>query len=189
MDKAIARADRNGWRTAILFIDLDGFKGINDTLGHQAGDIVLIEAARRFKSVVRASDSIARFGGDEFIVLLEQAGNDGDVADVANKLVRTLKVPIPGIDEKTEVGASIGVAIFPVDARDAVTLMACADAAMYKAKAAPDASVAFYRPPPGEKPALKRGATGDTVEVAPYAAEPVSQSQDGAAPENMPSRQ
>ena len=189
MDKAIARADRNGWRTAILFIDLDGFKGINDTLGHQAGDIVLIEAARRFKSVVRASDSIARFGGDEFIVLLEQAGHDGDIADVANKLVRTLKVPIPGIDENTEVGASIGVAIFPVDARDAVTLMACADAAMYKAKAAPDASVAFYRPPPGEKPALKRGATGDTVEAAPYAAEPVSQAQVGAAPENVPSRQ
>ena len=155
-DKAVARAERNHWRTALLFIDLDGFKLINDSLGHHAGDIVLSEAARRFKSLVRASDSIARLGGDEFIVLLEQAGNDGDIADVANKMVRTLNAPFPGIDEHARVGASVGVAIYPVDAQTPLALLACADAAMYKAKASVESRVAFYRPPAGEKGAPNR---------------------------------
>ena len=163
LDKAIARAERNGWRTALLFIDLDGFKLINDALGHHAGDIVLVEAARRFKNMVRASDSIARLGGDEFIVLLEQAGNDGDIADIANKLVRTLDAPFPGIDPNARVGASVGAAIYPVDARDAVTLLGCADAAMYKAKGATESRVAFYRPPPGERPSLNRAPPAEAA--------------------------
>ena len=162
LDKAISRAERNGWRTALLFIDLDGFKLINDALGHNAGDIVLVETARRFKNTVRASDSIARLGGDEFIVLLEQAGHDGDIADIANKLVKTLDAPFPGIDPHARIGASVGAAIYPVDARDAVTLLGCADAAMYKAKAATESRVAFYRPPPGERPALNRGPATET---------------------------
>ena len=155
-DKAIARAERNGWRTALLFIDLDGFKQINDTLGHHAGDIVLIDTARRFKSLVRASDGIARFGGDEFVVLLEQAGNDGDIADVANKLVRALRAPFPGLDASAQVSASIGIAIYPVDAQDPVALLNCADAAMYKTKASAESRIAFYRPPPVEKAAVNR---------------------------------
>ncbi len=168
LDKAIARAERNGWRTALLFIDLDGFKQINDTQGHHAGDLVLVEVARRFKHLVRASDGIARFGGDEFVVLLEQAGNDGDIADIANKLVRNLRAPIEGVDAGAQVGvsASVGIAIYPVDATDAVTLINCADAAMYKAKAAVDSRIAFYRPPPDAKAPLSRTPAASTSNSA-----------------------
>lgn len=157
LDKAVARADRNEWRAALLFIDLDGFKRVNDEYGHAAGDQVLAEAARRFKAALRASDTISRLGGDEFVVLLEQAGDDGDIADVANKLVRTLEAPFQGLDEQVRVGASVGVAIYPVDARDSTALLGCADSAMYKAKESAESSVAFYRPPPGQVPLLYRG--------------------------------
>ena len=162
LDKAVSRAARNNWRAALLFIDLDGFKDVNDSFGHAAGDVVLAEAAHRFKTALRASDTISRLGGDEFVVLLEQAGDDGELADVANKLVRSLDAPFPGIDDHIRIGASIGIAIYPVDAHDPAVLLQCADSAMYKAKEAADASVAFYRPPPGERQAVSRsaGATG-----------------------------
>ncbi len=156
LDKGIVRSERNGWRMALLFIDLDGFKLVNDALGHSAGDIVLAEAAKRFKALLRASDTIARLGGDEFIVLLEQAGNDGVLADIANKLVKSLDAPFHGIDPNARVGASVGVAIYPVDATESVNLLARADSAMYKAKNSTVSRVAFYRPPPGERPALNR---------------------------------
>ena len=156
LDKALARAARNGWRVALLFIDLDGFKQVNDTLGHAAGDVVLAEAARRFKSVLRASDTIARLGGDEFVVIVEQAGDDGNLAEVANKLVQTLDAPFADLDDAVRVSASVGVAICPVDARDPAELLQCADAAMYKAKESDGSRVAFYRPPPGERVSLDR---------------------------------
>lgn len=168
LDKAVARAERNSWRAAVLFIDLDGFKRINDLFGHGAGDIVLAESARRFKSVLRASDTIARLGGDEFVVLLEQAGDDGAIADVARKMVRTLDAPFAGIDATARVGASVGVAIYPVDARDSTLLLGCADAAMYKAKAAANSSVAFYRPPANQAPSLDR-APPDPTAIEPEA--------------------
>ena len=156
LDKAVSRAARNNWRAALLFIDLDGFKDVNDRFGHAAGDVVLAETARRFKTALRASDTISRLGGDEFVVLLEQAGDDGELADVANKLVRSLDAPFSGIDEDIRIGASVGIAIYPVDAQDPNALLQCADSAMYKAKDAPEASVAFYRPPAGGRPALDR---------------------------------
>jgi diguanylate cyclase (GGDEF)-like protein len=156
LDKAVARAERNGWRAALLFIDLDGFKRVNDSFGHAAGDLVLAEAARRFKTALRASDTISRLGGDEFVVLLEQAGDDGAIADVANKLVRTLSGPFAEVGEDTRVGASVGIAIYPVDARDPALLLQYADSAMYKAKDAADSSIAFYRPPADQRPVLDR---------------------------------
>ena len=158
LDKSLARAARNGWRVAVLFIDLDGFKQVNDTLGHAAGDIVLAEAARRFKSVLRASDTIARLGGDEFVVVVEQAGDDGDVAEVANKLVLMLDAPFDGLESEIRVSASIGMAICPADARDPAQLLQCADHAMYKAKQSDGSRVAFYRPPAAQQPALDRSA-------------------------------
>ena len=156
LDKSLARSARNGWRVAVLFIDLDGFKHVNDTLGHGAGDMVLAEAARRFRSVLRASDTIARLGGDEFVVVLEQAGDDGDIAEVANKLVLTLDAPFDGLESDIRVSASIGMAICPADARDPAQLLQCADSAMYKAKESDGSRVAFYRPPAGQQSTLDR---------------------------------
>lgn len=156
LDKAVSRAERNGWRAALLFIDLDGFKRVNDRLGHATGDRVLAEAARRFKTALRASDTISRLGGDEFVVLLEQAGDDGAIADVANKLARTLNAPFADVGEETRVGASVGIAIYPVDARDPALLLQYADSAMYKAKDAANSSIAFYRPPADQRPVLDR---------------------------------
>jgi diguanylate cyclase (GGDEF)-like protein len=160
LEKAIARSRRNDWRAALLFIDLDGFKQVNDTMGHAAGDTLLIGTARRLKATVRASDTVARLGGDEFVVLLEQAGSDGDIADVAHKLARTLGGPYAEFNDTSVVAASIGIAIFPVDAAEPMDLLARADAAMYKAKESSGSRVVFYRPPPGERTTYNRSPEG-----------------------------
>jgi diguanylate cyclase (GGDEF)-like protein len=157
LEKAVARARRNEWRAALLFIDLDGFKQVNDGMGHAAGDTLLIGTAKRLKAGVRASDTVARLGGDEFVVLLEQAGSDGDIADVAHKLARMLNQPYPEFNDTSPVAASIGIAIFPVDAGEPMELLARADSAMYKAKESTGSRVVFYRPPPGERTTYSRG--------------------------------
>ncbi|MDB5804175.1 MAG: hypothetical protein JWN73_1497 [Betaproteobacteria bacterium] len=158
LEKAVARARRNEWRAALLFIDLDGFKLVNDTMGHAAGDTLLIGTAKRLKATVRASDTVARLGGDEFVVLLEQAGSDGDIADVAHKLARVLNMPYTEFNETSPVAASIGIAIFPVDAGEPLELLARADSAMYKAKESTGSRVVFYRPPANERAAYNRAA-------------------------------
>jgi len=160
LEKAVARARRNEWRTALLFIDLDGFKLVNDSMGHAAGDTLLIGTAKRLKATVRASDTVARLGGDEFVVLLEQAGSDGDIADVAHKLARVLNLPYSEFADTSPVAASIGIAIFPVDATEPMELLARADSAMYKAKESTGSRVVFYRPPLSERPVYNRGADG-----------------------------
>ena len=157
LEKAVARARRNEWRAALLFCDLDGFKQVNDSMGHAAGDTLLIGTAKRLKASVRASDTVARLGGDEFVVLLEQAGSDGDIADVAHKIARLLNQPYPEFNDTSPVAASIGIAIFPVDASEPMELLARADSAMYKAKESTGARVVFYRPPPGERVTYSRG--------------------------------
>ena len=158
LEKAVARARRNEWRAALLFIDLDGFKQVNDSMGHAAGDTLLIGTAKRLKATVRASDTVARLGGDEFVVLLEQAGSDGDIADVAHKITRLLNAPYPEFNDTSPVAASIGIAIFPVDANEPMELLARADSAMYKAKESTGSRVVFYRPPPGEQKTFNRAA-------------------------------
>ena len=156
LDRAIQRAKRNNWRLALMFIDLDGFKQVNDLLGHHTGDTVLIEIARRLKNSLRSSDTLARMGGDEFVVLLEQTGTDGEIAEVAQKLVGVISAPFAGLDEKTPVSASFGVAIYPVDAHDQQGLLAHADSAMYRAKESRENRVVFYRPPAAELPVYNR---------------------------------
>jgi diguanylate cyclase (GGDEF)-like protein len=157
LDRAIQRAKRNGWRLALMFVDLDGFKQVNDRLGHHAGDAVLIEIAKRLKNSLRSSDSLARMGGDEFVVLLEQTGTDGEIAEVAQKLVAVISAPFDGVDTaQTPVSASFGVAIYPVDAQDQQGLLAHADSAMYRAKESRENRVVFYRPPSTELPVYNR---------------------------------
>ncbi|MDQ9172017.1 EAL domain-containing protein [Oxalobacteraceae bacterium R-40] len=130
---------------AVLFIDLDNFKNINDTLGHDAGDDLLKEAAVRLKSSVRASDHVARLGGDEFTVVLDQVEATEDVARVARMIVKAMSQPFELLGNAGHrVNASIGISVFPQDGNDGETLLKHADIAMYAAKAAGKGRFQFY---------------------------------------------
>jgi diguanylate cyclase (GGDEF)-like protein/PAS domain S-box-containing protein len=135
IEETISDAWRDQRRFGLLFVDLDRFNTINDTLGHGAGDDVLREVAVRLQETLRAGDVIARPGGDEFIVLLPRVVHDGEVDSVAQRLVRALAVPICAGGRELFVNASVGAAIFPDHADTAEALLAHADAAMYRAKA------------------------------------------------------
>jgi diguanylate cyclase (GGDEF)-like protein/PAS domain S-box-containing protein len=144
LDQALAAARRDGTRVALLFIDLDRFKVINDTLGHHIGDVLLIEVAKRLQEAVRDSDVVARLGGDEFVVMLAGIEHSGSVAMIAEKLVLGVGDPymIDGHDLYTT--PSIGIAIFPTDGDSGETLMKNADAAMYHAKTAGRNNFQFF---------------------------------------------
>jgi len=133
-DSALAHAQRIGQPLALLFIDLDGFKPVNDWLGHDAGDQVLRITAERLTACLRASDLVARIGGDEFTVLLEGAGSLGDVEHVAGKLIQAVSAEITLGHDTLSVGASIGIALYPRDADSAQALLKAADDALYRAK-------------------------------------------------------
>ena len=139
--RAVALAERDGGAVAVVYIDLDDFKPINDRFGHGAGDIVLRTVASRLRGALRASDLAARLGGDEFAALLPGVGADRDaVARVCEKLRRSLSEPIDVDGVRVVVGASIGAAMWPYDTRDAARLIPAAHAAMYAEKRATKAS-------------------------------------------------
>jgi diguanylate cyclase (GGDEF)-like protein/PAS domain S-box-containing protein len=131
---AIAQARRYARRLAVLFIDLDRFKIINDTLGHESGDVLLREVAARLTANLRSADTVARLGGDEFVVLVEEAGDEHALAGVAQKLITALTAGFPLHGQEYHVTASIGVSTFPDDGEDVQTLLKNADIAMYRAK-------------------------------------------------------
>lgn len=132
LNQAIARAKRDKESVAVLFLDLDGFKKINDTLGHAIGDALLIKAAKRIQSCVRESDTVARMGGDEFTAILCNVGNGKEI--VAQKILDTIRQPFILADQSCSVGVSIGIAIYPDSGGNAEDLMKVADTAMYLAK-------------------------------------------------------
>jgi len=134
LNQTIAMAKRNDSKFAVLYLDLDGFKEINDTLGHEAGDQVLKEAANRMRSVVRAIDTVARMGGDEFTIILGDIGNADDVILVAEKVLAAIAAPYGYSDSQHHVTVSIGAAIYPDHADDGDKLVTMADNAMYEAK-------------------------------------------------------
>jgi len=133
-EHALRRAERTARPLALLFVDVDRFKNINDTLGHDAGDSLLKEVGVRLRASLRASDLLARFGGDEFVVLLEELPPEGYVATVAAHLLEALAVPMRIRNQEFGVTASIGIATYPQDGHDAQTLQKNADIAMYRAK-------------------------------------------------------
>lgn len=143
---ALARARRSGQSVALLFVDLDDFKAVNDSLGHAAGDELLKRIAVRLRAVVRSTDLLARQGGDEFLILLTDLDNDPRLsAEATAKQVETaLLEPFHLADAEFEVGASIGISLYPDDAADADTLMRHADAAMYEVKQAGRGGIASY---------------------------------------------
>ena len=136
LEHAIDRARRIGSQLALLFIDLDRFKTINDSLGHHVGDQLLIEASLRLRPLTRRSDTLARLGGDEFVVLMENDASHASAARLAETIVTTFKQPFSVAGSELHVGCSIGVALYPEDGTDATTLLKNADMAMYRAKEA-----------------------------------------------------
>jgi diguanylate cyclase (GGDEF)-like protein len=126
--------DRTG--LAIHYLDLDGFKTINDRHGHPTGDAVLREVSRRLSATIRASDIVARLGGDEFMIVQASIGHRGEAELLARRIIRTLSAPYDVDGEMLRIGVSIGIAIAPEHGRDLERLMACADTALYRAKAA-----------------------------------------------------
>jgi len=137
LEQAVERARRRNARLATMFVDLDGFKQINDAHGHAAGDRFLVEVARRLRASLRASDFVARLGGDEFFLVLEEVGEVSLLDSVANKLLVEIFKPFEvGPGQPVSVSASIGISVFPTDAGDAAALMKNADLAMYQAKQA-----------------------------------------------------
>ena len=134
INQAKSVANRNKNKFAVLFFDLDNFKPINDQFGHGAGDAILCEVAKRCKQVVRDADTIARFGGDEFVVVLHALKEPSAVKAVAEKIINNVMQPITIDGTELTIGCSIGIAIYPDDALEAEELISRADVAMYRAK-------------------------------------------------------
>ena len=144
LTQALALSYRNRKQTAVMFVDLDRFKTINDSLGHSVGDVLLKEVARRLVKQLREVDTICRTGGDEFVVVLPEIKRAADAAGVAQKIIENLSQPIQVEERELTVTPSIGIAIFPDDGRDAETLIRNADAAMYHAKESGRANCQFF---------------------------------------------
>ncbi len=138
-------AARNTQKLAVLFIDLDGFKAVNDTFGHKAGDRLLQEIAQRLQSAVRESDTVARVGGDEFIVLINAVHGDADATMVASKIIESVGLPVDLGETQAKVGCSIGISIFPDHSKETEKLIAYADAAMYDIKKSGKNAYAVYQ--------------------------------------------
>jgi diguanylate cyclase (GGDEF)-like protein/PAS domain S-box-containing protein len=144
---------REGQIFALLFIDLDGFKSVNDHHGHEAGDSVLRETAARLSASIRASDTAARMGGDEFTVILGNLSQETDISLIARKILQALSAPIlllGGIS--CSIGASIGISLYPEDAQEVETLVSSADTAMYEVKREGKNGYRFYREAAGVSP-------------------------------------
>src|SRR3972149_3629976 len=163
LDLALARARRNNMATAVLFMDLDNFKLVNDSLGHAAGDELLSQLAVRLRDATRDTDLVARQGGDEFLVLLADVEKEAETPlpegtdnaqlvseSVAVRVHQSLEAPFVLAGEEFYTSASIGISMFPKDAQDARTLLKNADAAMYRSKKAAPAGYVVYSTEAGD---------------------------------------
>lgn len=157
----MAKAERGGYSLAMLFIDLDRFKEVNDTLGHEAGDSLLVEAARRIRACVRESDTVARLAGDEFVVILAEVGETAPQNRVAQCIVESMTQPFLIGEHIAYISASIGIAGYPQDADSVETLMGCADQAMYASKQAGRNNFSFFTRRMQEQARQRLHLTGD----------------------------
>lgn len=148
LEQALARSQRNGERFALLFIDVDNFKAINDRWGHEGGDAVLKVVALRLSATTRKADAVARVGGDEFVILLDNPTHRDHIISIAEKLLDCVRSPILHEGQELRVGFSIGISRYPEDGNTAAELMAGADRAMYETKAAGRNGFRFSTDPP-----------------------------------------
>lgn len=144
LERAIQRAERGQQGVALLFLDFDGFKSINDTYGHDAGDRLIELIGERLTSCMRKTDSVARLGGDEFTVVLEDVNTVADIVNVARKIIVTVAKPFPIAGHQIVAGCSIGIAQYPQAGTDFETMLKHADTAMYQAKQVPGNAYKFY---------------------------------------------
>jgi diguanylate cyclase (GGDEF)-like protein/PAS domain S-box-containing protein len=144
LQQAIVQAQRSGRQVGVMFVDLDRFKHVNDSLGHEAGDRLIVEIARRLGAVLRESDTVARQGGDEFVVVLAELGGPDDAALVARKLLDGLFQPLTLAGQEVFPSGSLGIAMYPRDGADCEALLKAADSAMYHAKGGGGNGYHFY---------------------------------------------
>lgn len=146
LEHAVAIARRHNRPVALLFVDLDRFKAVNDTLGHHEGDRLLQISARRIQDSVRKSDTVGRIGGDEFVIIVSDFENAAEVAQIADKIVVQVSKPYTLSGQTAYIGASVGIALFPQDGQDQAELMHNADLAMYRAKSSGRGKYCFFDP-------------------------------------------
>jgi diguanylate cyclase (GGDEF)-like protein/PAS domain S-box-containing protein len=146
IDQAIVKARRDGNMVAVVFVDLDHFKLINDSLGHHVGDRLLLEVAARLATCVRSQDSVARQGGDEFVLVLTEQHGDDETLAIVNRLLEVISQPWMNDGQEYGLSCSIGISCYPQDGEDPDTLLRCADAAMYKSKGSGRSTYHFYTP-------------------------------------------
>jgi len=144
LKQGINRARRNNRRVAVMFLDLDGFKDVNDRLGHQTGDELLRQIAKRLSDTLRASDTVARFGGDEFTIAIPDLGVQDDITHVAEKIITVVDNPCIIGNRQVAVTTSVGISLYPDDGNNGDVLISCADLAMYEAKKAGKNSYRFF---------------------------------------------
>lgn len=144
LQRALALARRNARKVGVLYVDLDGFKVINDTFGHATGDRLLVEVAGRLEGCIRAQDTVARFGGDEFVVVVSELAARDDLHRVGEEIVGLLHQPFTLGGESRQISASVGIAVFPDDAESADELLRLADQALYRSKSAGKNRYAFH---------------------------------------------
>ena len=144
LSQALRRAKRHSRRVAVIFLDLDSFKNINDSLGHAAGDQLITSVAKRLNKALRDEDNIGRIGGDEFLILIEELPSPRDLTTIAEKLINELRAPVEIEDRSITVSASLGISLYPDDGSTAEALMSNADAAMYSAKEQGRDTFRFY---------------------------------------------
>lgn len=152
LNQACADAEKNGQTLALMFIDLDKFKQVNDTMGHDAGDELLIQVAQRLRSCVREGDLLARLGGDEFTVALCQLADHETGIRIAERIVTDLKTTFALSMGRADIGGSVGMSFFPSDAIQPLSLLKNADVAMYQAKEAGRNTYRLYRPGMATRP-------------------------------------
>jgi diguanylate cyclase len=183
LENAIAMARRHVTRLAVLFLDLDQFKHINDTHGHAVGDEVLQLVARRLESVLRASDTVSRHGGDEFLMLVGEISQASDAAVIAAKVLAALGAPGRVGDHLLRLSGSVGIATFPDDGEDAATLISRADAAMYRSKRRRAGGFEYYQDEPPRAPGDAPDAPDapDPTEAPPKPQAPVTRHESALA--------
>ena len=146
IEQAIGKARRDGHLVAVVFVDLDHFKLINDSLGHHVGDRLLLEVADRLVACVRGHDSVARQGGDEFVIVLTEQHDENEIIAIVSRLLEVISQPWVDEDQEYGISCSVGISCYPQDGDDPDALLRCADAAMYKAKASGRSTYHFYTP-------------------------------------------
>ena len=151
LEHAVLSAERYGRTLALLVLDFDGFKRVNDVWGHEVGDRILKEVAGRLRASLRRSDTLARYGGDEFVVLVSEITESDDAREVAGALLSTMVVPFDVPGDRIALCASVGVSIYPDDASDAGRLRRHADAALYAAKESGGNAISVYGHPDGQR--------------------------------------